>query len=213
MCRPTGNHAMNDAQIRLNFHRKKLRRLHTAADTLVLDELGLKHGKCRADIAVINGHLIGFEIKSDEDSLSRLDRQVAIYNAVFDYATVIVAQRHLESVRALTPDWWGITVATKGQRGAIHFETVRRPKRNPSPDDFAVAQLLWRNEAEEELLKHGVSAQILRQKRSILYRELVEILAPRQLRKTVRERLKSRTDWRCLSRPSPSGDSCRPCAT
>ena len=72
---------MNDAQIRSSFHSKKLRRHHATPDTLVVDELGLKHGKCRADIAVINGHLIGYEIKSDDDSLHRLARQVEAYNA------------------------------------------------------------------------------------------------------------------------------------
>ena len=203
---------MNDAQIRLSFHRKKLGRLHAAPDTLVIDELGLKHGKCRADIAVINGHLIGYEIKSDGDTLRRLDEQVATYNAVFDFATVIIARRHLQNVKTLIPGWWGITTAVKGQRGAIHFETVRRTTRNPSPDDFAVAQLLWRCEAEEELLKRGVSGRFLRQKRSVLYRELVEILAPRELRNTIRQRLKSRTDWRCPGPLSPSGDSYQPCA-
>jgi len=63
---------MNDAGIRRNLHCKKLRRHHVDPDTLVVDELGLKHGKCRADIAVINGHLMGYEIKSDDDSLRRL---------------------------------------------------------------------------------------------------------------------------------------------
>lgn len=203
---------MNDAQIRLNFHRKKLRRFHAVPDTLVIDELGLKHGKCRADIAVITGHLIGYEIKSDSDSLYRLDGQIAIYNAIFDYATVIVSQRHLQDVEISTPSWWGIVVAKKGKRGAIHFQTIRRSKLNPSPDDYAVAQLLWRSEAEDELRKRGISGRILKQKRSILYHELVENLPSRELRDAVRRRLKSRTDWRCSVLPSPDGDLCQSCA-
>lgn len=203
---------MNDAQIRMNFHRKKLGRFHTVSDTLVIDELGLKHGKHRADIAVINGHLIGYEIKSDDDSLRRLGKQITAYNAVFDYATVVTSQRHLQNLRELIPSWWGITVAIKGQRGAIHFKTVRRSKPNPSPDDFAVAQLLWRNEAGDELSMRGVTGRILRQKRSVLYRKLVEILTPRELRNTVRRRLKNRTGWRRPTLPFPNGDSCRPCA-
>jgi hypothetical protein len=76
-----------------------------------------------------------------------------------------------------------------------------------------VAQLLWRNEAEEELAKRGLAGQILRQKRSVLYRELIRVLGARELRNVVRERLKSRTDWRCPARLSPGDDSSRPCAT
>jgi len=75
---------MNDLQIRKAFHRTFLRTHHRDPSTLVLDELGLQHGKSRADIAVINGDLSGFEIKSDVDSLQRLTRQIERYSAVFD---------------------------------------------------------------------------------------------------------------------------------
>ncbi len=204
---------MNDAQIRSSFHRKRLRRHHSHPGTLVLDELGLKHGKCRADIAVINGHLIGYEIKSDDDSLHRLAQQIEAYSAVFDRATAVIGRRHLVGVENFAPRWWGIMVAVRGQRGAIHFETVRRAAMNPSVDVFAVAQLLWRNEAEEELVKRGFPGRILRQKRSVLYRELVSVLDGRELRKMVRERLKMRTDWRRPARLSPGDDSSQPCAT
>ena len=204
---------MNDAQIRSSFHRKKLRRHHATPDTLVVDELGLKHGRCRADIAVINGHLIGYEIKSDDDSLHRLAQQVEVYNAVFDRATAVVGRRHLVGVKKLVPCWWGLMVAMAGQRGAIHFETIRRAALNPSADDFAVAQLLWRAEAEEELVKQGFSGRILRQKRSVLYREIVHVLGPRELRNVVRKRLQNRTDWRRPARLSPGDGSSQPCAT
>ena len=80
---------MNDVEIRQNFHRKILRRQHAHKDTLVIDELGLQHGKCRADIAVVNGHLVGYEIKSSSDSLSRLKQQVESYNAVFDRVFIV----------------------------------------------------------------------------------------------------------------------------
>ncbi len=53
---------MNDVEIRQNFHRKILRRQHAQKNTLVIDELGLNHGRCRADIAVVNGHFWGFVI-------------------------------------------------------------------------------------------------------------------------------------------------------
>lgn len=204
---------MNDAQIRINFHTKKLRKHHAASDTLVVNELGLKHGKCRADIAVINGHLIGYEIKSDEDSLYRLADQVVAYNSVFDKASVIAGSRHLKEIKKLIPRWWGIIVATKGSRGAVHFETIRQALPNPSGDDFAVAQLLWRNEAEEELLKQGVSGAILKKNRSILYRALIDILGADELRNVVRERLKCRSDWRHPEPLSLNDDLFQQCAT
>jgi len=203
---------LNDAIIRQSFHHKKLRQHHAAPDTLVLDELGLQHGKCRADIAVINGHFVGYEIKSDDDSLCRLAQQVDAYNAVFDHITAVVGKRHLVGVGKIIPSWWGIVVAGKGQRGAIHFETVRRAKMNLSSDDFSVAQLLWRKEAEEELVKIGLTGSILRKNRSILYRELIDALGAHELRKIVRQRLKNRKGWRHLAPPSLYADSSQHCA-
>ncbi len=127
--------------------------------------------------------------------------------------TAVVGKRHLVGVGKIIPSWWGIVVAGKGQRGAIHFETVRRAKKNLSSDDFSVAQLLWRNEAEEELARIGFTGGILRQNRSILYHELIDALGPHELRKVVRQRLKSRTGWRHPALPSPDVDSSQHCAT
>jgi hypothetical protein len=197
---------LNDAIIRQSFHHKKLRKHHAASDTLVLDELGLQHGRCRADIAVVNGHLVGYEIKSDDDSLNRLAQQVDAYNAVFDNITAVVGTRHLVGVDRMVPGWWGLMIASKGQRGAVHFETVRRATMNLSSDDFSVAQLLWRSEAEEELVKIGFTGKILKQNRSTLYKELIKTLGARKLRKVVRQRLKSRTGWRHPEPPSQCGD-------
>jgi hypothetical protein len=44
-------------------------------ETIILDELGLRHGAARVDIVVVNGNLIGFELKSDRDDLRRLPKQ------------------------------------------------------------------------------------------------------------------------------------------
>ena len=94
---------MNDEQIRQQFHRESLRRHHDDSETVVVDELGLKHGRCRADIAVINGHFTGYEIKSDNDSLRRLPVQIDVYSAVFDRASVIVGEKHACAVKSLIP--------------------------------------------------------------------------------------------------------------
>src|SRR5690349_11086244 len=49
-------------------------------DTVLLEELGLSRGHVRVDIALVNGRLHGYEIKSDLDSLRRLSRQVELYS-------------------------------------------------------------------------------------------------------------------------------------
>src|SRR5437867_10015901 len=101
---------MNDSLIRENFHRQVLNPDHACPKTLVIDELGLNHGECRADIAVINGKLSGYEIKSDLDSLVRLKRQIRAYDTIFQSASIVVAPRHLRKVIRTVPLHWGICV-------------------------------------------------------------------------------------------------------
>ncbi len=63
---------MRDRDVRQALRRKVLRDHIGDSSTLVLDELGLRHGTCRVDIAVVNSLLHGYEIKSDADNLARL---------------------------------------------------------------------------------------------------------------------------------------------
>jgi len=119
---------MNDSIIRNNFHRKKLKKYHEDKNTLVIDELGLNHGKNRADIAVVNGLIIGYEIKSSSDTLSRLEEQIKSYNAIFDKVNIIVGSCHLENIQKHLPEWWGIIHAEKGPRGAVKFDLIRKSR-------------------------------------------------------------------------------------
>jgi len=204
---------MNDADIRQSFHRKRLRRHHARQNTLVIDELGLNHGRCRADIAVINGHFVGYEIKSNNDSLRRLEEQVKSYSAVFDRIFVVVGERHINSIHNYIPQWWGIIVSVRGPRGAVNFDTIRRAQANTSVDPISLARLLWRNEAEEILRQEKLPPRILRQPRAILYEHLVDKLDICKLRELIRKYFKKRKNWRSPELPSRCGGSCQPAAT
>ena len=193
---------MNDVEIRQNFHRKILRRHHAHKDTLVIDELGLNHGKCRADIAVVNGQFVGYEIKSNNDSLRRLGEQVKSYSAVFDRVSIIVGNRYIDSIQDYIPDWWGVIVSARGPRGAVNFDLIRKAQTNKNIDPISIAKLLWRNEAEEILMQKKMPSKILRQPRAILYECLVDVLNTCELRKIVRKYLKNRRNWRCPELPS-----------
>jgi hypothetical protein len=194
---------MNDAEIRKSFHRKKLWKHHQDPETLVIDELGLKHGKCRADIAVMNGSFIGYEIKSEYDSLKRLDEQIQVYSNVFDRVTVVTSYTHLPSVSSKIPIWWGIIVAKIGPKGVINFKNIRGHKKNPRVDHYSVAQLLWHEEAKSLLLDQGISFSSSKVTRDLLYRKLLEVFDSNQLREAVKRCLKNRKNWRRPLQPSP----------
>jgi hypothetical protein len=187
---------MNDQQIRTSFFRKWLSRHRANSQTLIINELGLNHGKNRADIAVINGRLTGYEIKSDADSLRRLDEQISSYNEIFDRIYLISTKRHLFEVIEKLPDWWGIIIASEGKLGAINFILYRKTKKNPNVDNHAVARLLWRPEAQDILNNQGAQGNQIRLNRELLYNNIISIMNPTILRRTVRNYLRKRKNWR-----------------
>jgi hypothetical protein len=192
---------MNDPQIRRAFHGTFLHKEHAESNTLIVDELGLEHGKCRADIAVINGHLNGFEIKSEKDSLCRLANQVKIYSAVFDNASLVLAERHLKEASYLVPDWWGLILVTGDSTNGLHFSSIKSPQQNTNIEDYAVAQLLWRDEVQEILLNLGMKGKQLREIRANLYRYLTERMNSQDIRRLVIEHLRKRRNWRHRVQP------------
>lgn len=198
---------MRDREVRQALHAKVLKEHHGDTNTLVLDELGLRHGTCRVDIAVVNGYLHGYEIKSDADTLDRLPGQVAVYDAVLDRSTLVVGERHVEKAKGKIPDWWGIKVVTAGPRGGIAFNTVRQPKLNLAIDAVALAELLWRPEAVDILQELGTPPATLRKPRAALYRYLAEVVELNELRKLIRQRLKARANWRGQRPPSSDAGS------
>lgn len=204
---------MNDPIIRKNFHRKILRKYHADKNTIVIDELGLHNGESRADIAVVNGLMIGYEIKSDNDSLYRLEEQIKSYNAIFDELNIIVGSRHFKNIQKYLPKWWGIIIANKGPKHTVKFDLNRKSSRNKNIKPISVARLLWRNEVIL-LLKHKqISPKLLRQPRAFLYETLASTITIDELRKSVREILKTRKNWRCPNSLFRYDDSSRPAAT
>lgn len=128
------------------------------ANAALFHELPLRRGAGRADVAAVNGALAGFEIKSERDSLRRLARQVPLYDATFEYATIVVATTHLRRVRYTVPTTWGIKVAEWRADGPI-FRDVRSPKRRTSTlDPNALVRLMWKRECITALRNCGLEA-------------------------------------------------------
>lgn len=197
---------MRDIDVRRALRREVLRHHEGEPDTLVIAELGLRHGITRVDIAVVNGSIHGYEIKSDADSLERLPSQIALYSAVLDKATLVVGERHAADAVTLLPPWWGVKIATEGPRGGTSLRHVERGGLNPAIDPIAVAELLWRSEVAGSLRRLDYPEKALRQARSYLYRELAGAVPIDELRAIVRQALKDRENWRHPRRPAPCGD-------
>lgn len=163
--------------------------------TLIREELGLEHGQVFVDVAVINGEIHGYELKSERDTLERLPRQVEVYNAVLDRATLVVGASHLPEALDIIPTWWGVKTATAQPDGTVRLRPLRRARLNPQQQPLSVAKLLWRDEALELLESLGVAKGLKSKPRQALYERLVEVLTTKALRAEVRRLLKSREGW------------------
>src|SRR5262245_44612112 len=137
--------ATTDANIRSVLHSKRLRHQQLRPGTLVIDELGLAHARCRVDVAVINECIHGYEIKSAQDSLDRLSGQIEVYRQALQKVTIVAAQRHLPKVMASVPDWCGVIEVVLGARGGIQLQPIRSARMNPDIDPVMLAHLLWRS--------------------------------------------------------------------
>lgn len=185
-----------DIDIRNILHYQLKKDHNNEPDTLILDELVICQGDSRIDVAVINGSINGYEIKSESDTLERLPRQAELYNKVFDTVTILTASRYIEEVSDIIPNWWGIVKAEMDIDGQVELFTIREPRKNKDIEPLALAQLLWKDEAIEILKGKGLHKGLLSKPRGVLWQVLADKLPLSELQDAVREKLKSRETWR-----------------
>ncbi len=163
-------------------------------DTIIRHEVGICAGARRIDMALLNGELAGYEIKSDVDTLARLAGQAEAYGSVLDRATLVTTRRHLDGALSLLPSWWGIIVA-HAESGSIILEAFRSPRLNSEHDPFSLAQLLWKEEALDELQLRGLARGLSGKARHYIWAALADTVSVSELRSIVRSRLKARPTW------------------
>lgn len=120
-----------------------LRRLYSDdLSAKMLEEFKMPRPSARIDIALVNGEMAGYEIKSDRDNLRRLKVQIPAYAKVFDKVSLVTTAKHLEEAEAKVPHWWGILVFDD----AGQFRIARASKQNKGVDVRALLFALSRNE-------------------------------------------------------------------
>jgi hypothetical protein len=184
----TVNEIPGDAEIRAAL-RGRLRARHAGdPSTVILEELGICRGQARLDLAVVNGLLHGYEIKSDRDGLRRLGSQIDFYGRVVDQATAVVGAVHLERVLEALPPWWGVTLVT----GNLRFKCVRRARKNPARDARSLVEFLWLEEALSLLARRNVARGAPSKTRKVVWDRICEHFGLEEVATAVRAHLKVR---------------------
>src|ERR1700712_292570 len=113
---------MRDFDVR-SAVRQRLQALHADdPNTRIVEEMGVWSGSVRIDLAVINGELAGYELKSDRDTLERLPLQSRLYSRVFDRVTLVASGRHLDKATIRIPDWWGVVEAIEQDKSVVALQ-------------------------------------------------------------------------------------------
>ncbi len=186
----------NDLIIRSALKKDLLNHHSQDEKVRIIEELGIQHGTARVDIAVINGIMHGYEIKSDKDTLQRLPVQIDSFNSVFDKMTLVVGKNHLYQAINIVPEWWGIIVAKINDNGSVIFNTIREEEFNMNQNSISVARLLWRDEALKILERNKEADGFYSKPRDLIYKKLAGVLDKKTLIEEVRETIFLRTDWR-----------------
>lgn len=102
-----------------------------------------------ADIFVVQADelLVGYEIKSERDSLARLATQVPVYDRVLDRCWLVVADRLCAASLKKLPAHWGVLRVTRP--GGVRLVLERDAAENPARDPLHVTYLLWVTELRE----------------------------------------------------------------
>ena len=83
-------------------------------------------GSCKADVAILNGTSTVYEIKSERDTLSRLENQLQNYRKVFAKVYVVVAEPFIDQVLQVTDEGIGVMSLVRWDRVRTVREAVDR---------------------------------------------------------------------------------------
>lgn len=188
-----------DRDIRIKLYQKIVsnKEFYIDKTTKIIDEMGILNGSSKVDVAVINGKLHGYEIKSERDTLDRLPLQSKYYNTVFDKMTIVCSDKYLKKIEAIIPKWWGILEVRKNKK-SFTLVKKRNALLNPNVDISSISKLLWRDEMIEILEQKNIK-KIKSKTKLALVDIITNELPPQEIKDQVRYYLKNRKEWRGIS--------------
>jgi hypothetical protein len=181
---PTSERALRDTL------RRRLQARATAEGGLLIEEMEVGAG--RIDLALLTpARLVGYELKSDADSLARLSLQIDIYSLYFDEVTLVTGPRWVGNALMATPRFWGVTAVCE-TAGAVQVRRFRQAQRNPKANTAHILELLWRYELDEVAKQALPGVSVRRTKRLLLTMLLQNEVTDLALRQAVYKALLQR---------------------
>jgi len=199
---------IGDSDIRESLRHHLARLFEHDDDVFVIDEMVVCNGEARVDVAILNGSMHGYEIKSERDTLERLPRQIEVYGTVFDYLTLVCSECFLARAEEMVPHWWGLSCAVANS-GSVQIIDYRLPIQNNHQDAQCLLRFLRKSEVEGMLSAAGLSRKELRYPKFVLWERAAQLYSLEDIQVYVRECLKSRQGWRVDQLHESCGGSAR----
>lgn len=182
---------MKDPDIRIILKKTELQHFIADPHSRVVEEMSLPIAKARIDIAVVNGSLHGYEIKSASDTLQRLPGQIEAYTKVFDYLSIVTEKKYSARLIDVVPKWIGIIICDN--KATVQY--LRKPKLNKKKEGFFLAKLLWHDEIVDVLEEYNIPFK-KKNRTWLLCEALSSSLDVDTISFIVRTKLKTRENWK-----------------
>lgn len=187
-----GHKLVNDIVMNVYFGERKVKyhlslKYMNRSDEISMFEFNI--GSSRLDYARINGHSYAYEIKTELDSLEKLEKQIIDYSKAFDYVQVVCHPDHYHNVKTKVPSYCGIvTYNTKKKDCPFSFRQRRVTNSEINPA-FQLSALTTKE--LEKILKDEGRKSVPSERE---YREemILTILSAKQINHHFKEKVKRR---------------------
>lgn len=113
----------NEISIKSAFIKKNI--MKTSNHVTVFE---LNSNKSRLDLCKVNGHSIAYEIKTDLDSLERLEKQLNSYQELYDKVFVICSVKREKEIVKLLPQGCGLYTYKQLKNGSYTFKLAKKAR-------------------------------------------------------------------------------------
>lgn len=125
----------------------------------IISELALNKWKFRADVVVADdGSLSAFEIKTENDRLTRLSDQLAAYSSIFPTVYAVLASKHVAKASAMIGTHVGILELAK-EKSKLKIVQIRPARTIRKSDIKSMLQLFPITELKKILRHEGHSVK------------------------------------------------------
>lgn len=125
-----------------------IKRYLNRKNEITLFEMNVENS--RVDLGRVNGHSTSYEIKTEFDSIVRLEKQVSDYSKVFEKVYIVTHPNHFEKIIKVAPEYCGIIVY-KLNKGNCTFSTKRKALVNNNLDHLVQIKNLTSEEIRKIL--------------------------------------------------------------